>query len=114
MQDNAGQILTNFTKNRTLQDNEGQILKVRTMQDCIHHVLELVKCSPPRKPTHIDRYLKNGASKIVVHVRSIRSQMFFKIGFLKNFTNFTGKHLCWSVFLIKLPETLYFLRTPLL
>ena len=33
MQDNAGQILTNFTKNRTLQDNEGQILKVRTMQD---------------------------------------------------------------------------------
>ena len=37
MQDNTEQILTNFAKNRALQDNEGQILKVRTMQDCINH-----------------------------------------------------------------------------
>ena len=28
--------------------------------------------------------------------------MFFKIGVLKNFANFAGKHLCWSLFLIKL------------
>ena len=34
--------------------------------------------------------------------RSSRSQMFFKIGVLKNFAMFTGKHLCWSLFLIKL------------
>ena len=27
---------------------------------------------------------------------------FFEIGALKNFANFTGKHLCWSLFLIKL------------
>ena len=27
-------------------------------------------------------------------VSSIRSQMFFKIDVLKNFTNFTEKHLC--------------------
>ena len=27
--------------------------------------------------------------------RSSRSQMFFKIGILKNFTIFTGKQLCW-------------------
>ena len=34
MQDNAGHILTNFAKkNRTLQSNEEQILKLRTMQD---------------------------------------------------------------------------------
>ena len=36
--------------------------------------------------------------------------MFFKIGILKNFAIFTGKNLCWSIFLIKLqvsnPETL--------
>ena len=25
--------------------------------------------------------------------------MFFKIGVLKSFANFTGKHLCWSLFL---------------
>ena len=30
------------------------------------------------------------------------SQMFFKIGVLKNFTICTGKHLCWSLFLMKL------------
>ena len=29
------------------------------------------------------------------------SQMFLKIGVLKNFTNLTGKQLCWSLFLIK-------------
>ena len=28
--------------------------------------------------------------------------MFFKIGALKNFAYFTGRHLCWSLFLIKL------------
>ena len=30
------------------------------------------------------------------------SQMFFKIGALKNFAIFTGKYLCWSLFLTKL------------
>ena len=34
-----------------------------------------------------------------------RSQMFFKIDFLNNFVIFTGKYLCWSLFLIKLTPT---------
>ena len=34
--------------------------------------------------------------------RSWRSQTFLKIGVLKNFAIFTGKHACWSLFLIKL------------
>ena len=34
--------------------------------------------------------------------RSSRSQMFFKIVVLKNFAKFTRKHLCWSLFSIKL------------
>ena len=33
--------------------------------------------------------------------RSILSQMFFKIGVLKNLANFTEKHLYWSLFLRK-------------
>ena len=39
--------------------------------------------------------------------RSNRWQMFLKIGVLKNcanFANFTGKHLCWSLFLKKRPQ----------
>ena len=39
---------------------------------------------------------------ILVKLRSSCSQMFFKIGVFKNFTNFTNKHLCWSIFLAKL------------
>ena len=38
----------------------------------------------------------------LIGVRSSPSHMFFKIGVLKNFANFTGKHLCWSLFLIEL------------
>ena len=34
--------------------------------------------------------------------RSICWQMFFKMGVLKNFTNFTRKHQCWSLILVKL------------
>ena len=30
------------------------------------------------------------------------SLVFLKIDVLKNFENFTGKHLCWSLFLVKL------------
>ena len=33
-----------------------------------------------------------------------RSQMFFETGALKNFAIFTGKHLCWSLFLIRLKD----------
>ena len=44
-------------------------------------------------------------------VKSSRSQMFLKIGVFKNFAIFTGKQLCWSLFLIKLlgfrPATLF-------
>ena len=34
--------------------------------------------------------------------RSSCSQTFVKVGVLKNVANFTGKHLCWNIFLIKL------------
>ena len=34
--------------------------------------------------------------------RRSRSEMFFEIGFLKNFAIFTGKHLYWSHFVVKL------------
>ena len=37
-----------------------------------------------------------------LNFKSSRSQMFFKIDVLKNLAMFTGKHLCWSYFLIQL------------
>ena len=42
--------------------------------------------------------------------RSSRSQMSFKIGVLKIFAIFTGKYLCWSLFLIKLLNLLNFIK----
>ena len=39
---------------------------------------------------------------ILINFRGSHLQMFFKIGVLRNFAIFTGKHLCWSLFLIKL------------
>ena len=36
--------------------------------------------------------------------RNSRSEMFFKIGFLINFTIFTGKHLCWSPYSVQMRE----------
>ena len=44
-----------------------------------------------------------------MHCRSSHSQMFFKIDVLINFASFRRKHLCWSLFLIKLQAK--FLRT---
>ena len=38
-----------------------------------------------------------------------RSQMFFKIVVLKYFTIFTRKHMCWTLFLIKLQAFKLFL-----
>ena len=39
--------------------------------------------------------------KTILNSRSSRSRMSFKIGVLKNFTNFAVKYLCWNLFLIK-------------
>ena len=47
-----------------------------------------------------------GPWKTKTRLRCSRSQMFFKLGVLKNFVIFTGKYLCRSLFLIKLtPKT---------
>ena len=53
----------------------------------------------------IKSWMKNIHRKKLASVswtRSNRLQMFFKMDVLKIFANFTGKHLCWILFLIKL------------
>ena len=45
--------------------------------------------------------------KVCIHLcnrhrrRNVRSQVFFKVGVLKNFANSTAKHLFWGFFLKK-------------
>ena len=52
--------------------------------------------SPPKSSTD----LANSLVDLIIY-RSSCLQMFFKITVLKNFTNFTGTHLCWSLLLNK-------------
>ena len=47
-------------------------------------------------------FLQNTSRKLLIAFGSSRSQILFKISVLKNFATFTGKHHCWSLFLIKL------------
>ena len=41
------------------------------------------------------KIIKKGSPDERTDFTSSSSQMFFKIGALKNFENFTGKHQCW-------------------
>ena len=54
---------------------------------------------------------KNSVLDIFHAVQKQPPDVFYEKGILKNFANFTGKHLCWSLFLINLqafrPATLW-------
>ena len=49
------------------------------------------------RPVNIAKFLRTAFLQNTS--RSSRLQIFLKIGILKSFANFTGKHLCWSLFL---------------
>ena len=49
------------------------------------------------RPVNIAKFLRT--SFFLNTSRSSRLQIFFKIGVLKSFSNFTEKHLCWRPFL---------------
>ena len=51
-------------------------------------------------PIHLDgKYFKISlVENQCFPFRSRRSQMFFKVGVLKSYTIFAGKHLLWSLF----------------
>ena len=48
------------------------------------------------RPVNIAKFLRTAFLQNTS--RSSRLQMFFKIGVFRSFANFTGKHLCWSIF----------------
>ena len=45
-----------------------------------------------------DKFMVNLYAIFQIRKAVSQSQMFFKLGVLKNFANFIGKHLCWSLF----------------
>ena len=59
----------------------------------------------PVKEVDIIRLEGNNARMVIF--RSSCSQMFFKIGFLKTFEIFTGKHTCFPVNIVKFLKTFF-------
>ena len=56
------------------------------------------------------RFLLRTPSKIRLKPQKQPLEQFCKKGALRNFANFTGKHLCWSFFLIELQEVCSFIK----
>ena len=91
-------------------------IKTRHFYSCINHQEHLF----PRtlitrsfRPGNITKFLRTAFLQNIS--RSSRLQMLFKIGVVKSFANFTGKHLCWSHFLKNLQAEdlqLYLKSTP--
>ena len=59
-------------------------------------------------PSH--RFLPRTPSKTRLKPQRQPLELFCKKGVLRNFENFTGKHLCWSLFLIELQEVRSFIK----
>ena len=91
------------------------LLKIDTyyiLFEILHCLDLLVKSVIKKLWTFINQKIFQSLSLIMLQkYRSSRSQMFFKIGVRKTFENFSGKHLCWRLLLIKL-QAFIFYRTP--
>ena len=59
-------------------------------------------------PSH--RFLLQTPLKTRLKPQKQPLELFCKKGVLRNFANFTGKHLCWSFFLIELQEVCSFIK----
>ena len=70
---------------------------IYAISDCANLCLKRESVSRERASS-----IDNSCKRSEKYFRCSRSQMFFKTGVLKNFANFTGKHLGWSLFLLKL------------
>ena len=55
-------------------------------------------------------FLLRAPSKTQLKPQKQPLELFCKKGVLRNFANFTGKHLCWSFFLIELQEVCSFIK----
>ena len=58
-----------------------------------------------RKLKMREREIEKREKENFTKTRRSRPQILVKIGVLKNFAIFIGKHLCWSLFLIRDPYT---------
>ena len=78
-------------------------LLLYTKKNCYAEIVAPVTAKySNRKNDEFHRFIKQIAIPLALKEFCSRSQMLFKINVLSSFANFTGKHLCCSLFLIKL------------
>ena len=73
-------------------------IKTRHFRSSINHqehIFYRTRITSYFRPVNIAKFLRTA---FLYNSRSSHLQMFFKIVILKSFANFTGKHLCWSLF----------------
>ena len=70
----------------------GKFQRVKQKEVTSEFALELCKIEEN------DKVMVNFYAMFQIRKAVGQSQMFFKLGVLKNFANFIGKHLCWSLF----------------
>ena len=94
-----------FLRTTFLQNRTGRLLLIIAVSIVVKRELENKNLNYDTKKsirTNLSRkckLLKKGSpGEIGTVFRSSRSQMFFKISVLENFTNSIGKHLCWRHF----------------
>ena len=102
------EMLTQYLKDRLSKEEKNTKFNMAKLQNQWRVIMRESKCSScasvhrcsDSHSENFEGFLKN--HRWVLYCRSSRSQMFFKIGVLKNFAIFRRKHLCWSLFLIKM------------
>ena len=113
-------VVQRVTKNGTTNDNEWQLVvqRVRTSDHFGNCSFFLIREEPTtkrpkenslnlredlwRRPIELRAETSTQEEILTVRSRNCRtsySQIFIKISVLKSFAIFTGKHLCWSLFL---------------
>ena len=84
------------------------VLKIKILQNSLKNICAFLKISQMHlfvehwRTATFEINSKNQNSSTGEDFRTSHSQIFFKIGFLKNFALITRKYLCWSILLIKL------------
>ena len=99
-------IFTNLAHNRGIMHRDFPIKLLRLKKNYLNNDLPYCRKASLMKIALLPRYFWSNISMSKLFMatseayRTSRLEVFCKKGVLKNFANFTGKRLCWSLFLI--------------
>ena len=99
-------ITSNYSKGKNSSFSQSLLqemlinIKVRHFHSSVNHqehLFHITHITSYFRPVNITKFLRTAFLQNIS--RSSPLQMFLKKGVVRGFANFTGKHLCWSLFL---------------